>query len=481
MVYIIFRPLTQDQTSVVSLCMEFIKRTGEKNIQVPVAWNIPHQFLQNEEETLLTYLSRRGVESGDILMFPGKTGKSHHALTVNQVKRELYQFSGDFRLPVWNGYFPYTLDLNRPELLEYYSKKTSILIEGIDRVYWSSPKGVEPFPLLLAGAGEIKQYQKIIKKNQAKPVFLLLEPSSIEDIPVCVDLIENLGPPVFKQLPNMLDGGAESLLSLEDIRGSNLPHHQAIDSGDIDPFDWEIIANMPGSVILEEGDVSVQFNKGTLHGIVKGKRELLPGMDSRIYLDYDGMYSSFSRDSSFSFSGSHARGLRARTSMPSHNGSPPWTAIHDYYFNEDSDDFHISIWWKAEKIPGAVKRISILEIPVAVIERDCGFTFRDLHGETHSIVFRLPRPGGAGKVHVFSGDQFSFGIPSSPPITFIFSQPTDRAVVEILPMKKRKNKFLINFAPGGIFLPRNHHHCTPVQERIDFRLNTKELHAPKRL
>ena len=473
MIYIIFRPINHSPESAVPLCLEFDKIMREHRVSLPIGWNLPPQVLQNSSQTLLTYLSRRGAEYGDMLIFPGKTGKPHHTLTVNQVKRELYQFSGEYQLPVWNGYFPYHIDLHRPELIEYYEKKTVLLIEGIDKVYNSTEHGVISFELLL-GDSDAKQALKTIRKCQGKSLFVLIEPRTVKDLQASVELLEVLHQSgLASPLPSTLVGQKTEFQPLEEIRGCTLPPAARAQNDSVQPHSWDIIANMPGSVVLEEEDMKVHFNKGNLYGILKGSGNLLPRMEARGYIEKHQEPANFVKDSSFSFTGDSERGLRDRIALPSGNGTPPWLVIRDYYFNEEEPGLHISLWWKAAKISPDTEKISLLEVPITITHEQCLFSYRDLHGETHSLKLTGPARQQERKVMIFSGDRFSFSPAEkeSVPVTFIFDRPTERAMVELKRLKKAKDVFLVTFTPGGMYAPRRDASLELVQERIDFRLH----------
>ncbi|MBN2510725.1 MAG: hypothetical protein JXB03_10625 [Spirochaetales bacterium] len=472
MIYVIFRPHNHAQESLVPLCLEFDKIMRQNRITLPVAWNLPPWVFQTPQQSLSTYLSRRGAEFGDLLIFPGKTGKAHHTLTVNQVKREFYQFAGDYQVPLWSGFFPYYIDLHREELIDYYKKKSPLLIEGIDKIYFSNEAGVQTFDLLLHNA-DTKTAARNIRKYQHKPLFLLIEPATALDLSSSVGLLKTIQQSgLTAVLPKNLSCPKPEYVTLEEILGCVLPPAVQVPTEGPEPHAWDIIANMPGAVTLEEEDMTVLFNKGNLNGILKGVDNVLPNMETRAYIEAPDSVSHLIKDSSFSFSGETERGLRDRTAFPLGNGTPPWLVIRDFYFDDRNPGLHISLWWKALKIPAATRKISLLEVPVAVTNRHCMLSYEDIHGETHTIKLAGPPRQQERKVMVLGGRRFSF-FPDGEgtvPVTFSFEKPTDRALVEIWRLPKRKDTMLITFSPGGMYLPREDRSFVAAQERIDFRI-----------
>ncbi len=106
------------------------------------------------------------------------------------------------------------------------------------------------------------------------------------------------------------DAGTDAILE----RSLSLPGREA--GSDVMPgrYDWNMIAHMPGSVLLRDREIEVRFLAGRIASIKSGNSEILQGRSARSYIAFGGEEAEFFPDGAFSLQSDGIFGLQARLS-----------------------------------------------------------------------------------------------------------------------------------------------------------------------
>lgn len=226
--------------------------------------------------------------------------------------------------------------------------------------------------------------------------------------------------------------------------------------------DRRLLADMTGSVVLEEDGMTVHFERGSFSGITNGNRALLPPVPVATGIMYGKTLLRAKRESSFSFEGSFTRGLRESLFLPMPWGGLPAGIARDYYFIEDFPRLIVSVKNTWPGFPGDERVDGILagEFHLFSLEGERGIQITGKAPSGDEVSFELPPEEGTFQI---PAGEITFRYRGTAiTITFIASP-----VLSLIPLRihRKGRSLLCSINPGGFYKESEYRQVLPVSER----------------
>ncbi|MEW5814857.1 MAG: hypothetical protein AB1798_05600, partial [Spirochaetota bacterium] len=166
-----------------------------------------------------------------------------------------------------------------------------------------------------------------------------------------------------------------------------------------------LIANMPGSVMLKENDVEVQFKDGKFADIIVNTKPALTGRRVRSFLTIRKKPVFFSQTSTFSFEGERTRGLRDFSSLDSPFFSSPGNLMVDYFFIDKFPNLIVALYIRYPLFRSGTLLTSyaLFEIPVFQFNPDESIHLEGEYPDGRNYTLTLPP---AEHTYELSGTRF---------------------------------------------------------------------------
>ena len=380
----------------------------------PLVWNLP-------EGSLVP-----GLPDAELLS-TGKRGLPHPLLEENELKEELL-CTADGENPIYRYIFPAIPDPYRATATELYEKRKRMLLDCGKEIVLIGDTGKSgfihiPVATLYASRKETARFKKIIKqaRQDQKPALITIrapEEALLENLLVIRQILTRTksAPLSFDDLLRVTAPASSSKLSLTAIPGSALPlqgdplhrHQRTVlwskptesrllhiagrlstqveGAPDMAGVPRDLIANMPGEVLMYEGSLKALFNVGDLKRLgcngcegplvqhcspfFNCSRRVVSGKEVTTADEPITMH----RVSSFSFEGDMARGMRDSVLIKSPVFAAPGRLIRDYFFIEGEDRLCVSCFVTYPQIEEKslqVESYGFFEIPIASNNDGC--------------------------------------------------------------------------------------------------------------
>ncbi len=215
-----------------------------------------------------------------------------------------------------------------------------------------------------------------------------------------------------------------------------------------EPAERTLIADMSGTVRLEDEELTAIFSEGTISNLLYRGEPVLEGIAAESYYIEESEQIHFYREGAFSFEGKGLHGLRAAASIRGEGIRIPGSLVYDYFFMENYTCLFVSITcvYPIFHEGREITSLAVLDIPLYAAKRGDSFHIegRYMNGERYQV--SLP---GTKCSYLLPGSTFSIGCSHN---TLTLSYPeSENNYTRILPVSvtRRGRGALLRISPEG--------------------------------
>ncbi len=451
----------------------------ELSYSIPVHWNLPGELFRKDLSGYLSdemNLLKERIKSGrDLLLSAGYTGKPHVLMNKKEIGSELEkgrrliaQYMKGLRKKTFA--LPLFPDFTRTENLPVYGREGHFLSlkkkhNTVNEFKMIFPDGKEMNVAFLHPEVSSEFPINTGRRNPIEQV-LILELSGSEEMNETENLLKNMKSCCKKECFLSLQEFTAEMprtalptASPTGIEGASFWNPKwreklLLDDNNpplLEPPDQNLIADMLGSITMEDDNFTVHFKKGRWAGISSRGLSIITRTRARCFLNFNGKSASFLPPAAYSFDSCHSRGLREIQKF-SINKKKKGRIITDYYFTDDCPSLIISstVEFPSFEKTDVINSFGLLEINLFEAEKKDFPIIIESNGNSLPSKIRelTPDPGD----FYITGQSFRFKFGEK---IFSLAIPESKLKHCSIPVRIRKKgkRFQILINPWGSYLP----------------------------